>query len=424
MYSYIVRFLALVDDISFKVSSHKKETIEKFVEDILKIFAALDADQQLTINGFQRNSRETIEKISQFVDNYSSVAPELKSLPSFFKKMGENTPFFFMSSEKTQKVDTTRLLIYLETIDIDVSYDERLHQHEELFGELKSNYKINSYGDRRITIGERIKKKRVCRLCSKKEPMVTFKNVAHAISEALGNKNVILYDECDKCNSDFNKSTEQDIVTYLSLFRTFFNVKGKGGSKKIKGDNFKIQNDGNSVQMEIYQSTEASKRNENSYKLSIEPSSPITLQNIYKTFCKYFISVVPSDELSNFTETIKWIRGETDFDELPTIAELLSYHSFSTQPKLVTYLRKNEDNSLPYAVGEFHFTCRIFVFIIPLASKGSKTFHRKDDFDSFWSTFKHLNLVQGWSFKDYSDSQARKMTLNLNFEKAGSNPDK
>lgn len=71
-------------------------------------------------------------------------------------------------------------------------------------------------------------------------PEVTYSQKAHAISEALGNKTVILFDECDNCNEKFSKSLEPQIVEYLSLFRTMFGVKGKRGDTKYKGYNFSI----------------------------------------------------------------------------------------------------------------------------------------------------------------------------------------
>ena len=62
-----------------------------------------------------------------------------------------------------------------------------------------TNYNICEFGTKRIHIGEQNKEKRICRFCNNKSENVTFKNKAHAISEALGNKTIILNEECDNC---------------------------------------------------------------------------------------------------------------------------------------------------------------------------------------------------------------------------------
>jgi HNH endonuclease len=73
-----------------------------------------------------------------------------------------------------------------------------------LFKELLQQYNMLGFDKHtKEAVGEPDKSKRVCRFCGRKQPDVTFKNVAHAISESLGNKKIILYEECDECNARF-----------------------------------------------------------------------------------------------------------------------------------------------------------------------------------------------------------------------------
>ena len=83
-------------------------------------------------------------------------------------------------------------------------------------------------------------REQICRFCGKTKPYVSFRKNAHAISELLGNKNIILRDECDKCNQFFGDKYELDLSNFLDPMRTFIGLKGKDGIPKFKKGNFKI----------------------------------------------------------------------------------------------------------------------------------------------------------------------------------------
>ncbi len=131
--------------------------------------------------------------------------------------------------------------------------------------------------------------------------------------------------------------------------------------------------------------------------------------------CKYFLSVIDAEHLPYFKKTIEWINGNIQIGNLPKIGEMISYHSFAIQPRIVTYIRKDEDTGLPFAVGELYFTCKLFVFIIPLSSKDNKDFTNKLDFEKYWETFQHYKKSKGWTFMNYSNNKPREFAINLNF---------
>ncbi len=77
-----------------------------------------------------------------------------------------------------------------------------------LFGEIKKVYSISAFdASTKKTIGEQDKSKRVCRFCNNTRTNISFNNIAHAISESLGNKKIILNEECDECNSEFGSAS-------------------------------------------------------------------------------------------------------------------------------------------------------------------------------------------------------------------------
>ena len=151
--------------------------------------------------------------------------------------------------------------------------------------------------------------------------------------------------------------------------------------------------------------------------LLLKTGDNLSTQNIYKALCKFFLSVVESKYLPHFSKTIAWINGELEIEKLPKVAEMISYHSFNKQPKLVTYIRKDNDQNVPFAIGRFYFTCVVIVFIIPLTSEDTKDFVDQQDYESFWKSFLHLNRTKGWSFKDFSNAENRQFQIHLNIEK-------
>lgn len=415
MYQYKIEFLALTDTVAFEIKSQSKEIVEEFVEDMLLIFARVDENEKIVVESLQKNSSEIKEKIEIFTDKYKSKLPQLNGIPAYFRKLKENEQFFFLPNIKSDTIDNLKLYDYLRATEKGKSFEEIHKQTTDLFGELLKKYQIKVYGDKRISIGEPIKSKRLCRFCNNERPNISFNNKAHAISEGLGNKTLILFDECDVCNSDFSKNVEQDLIQYLALFRTIFDVKGKGGSKKFDGQNFNLKNE-NKVILTFNGDGERPESFSMPYKVKLQTRDPITLQNIYKSLCKYFLSVIDNEYLPAFKKTIDWINGKIQIENLPKIGEMISYHSFSMQPRIATYIRIIDDKSFPFAVGELYFTCILFVFIIPLSDRDDRNFTDKIDFENYWRTFQHYKKTKGWGFRDYSNNKPREFIINLNFE--------
>ncbi|MBA2584669.1 MAG: hypothetical protein H0V01_14950, partial [Bacteroidetes bacterium] len=284
MYKYKIKFIALSDTFAFEIKSEAKEIVEQFVEDILMIFTRVDANEKFVIESLQKNSQEVRQKMELFTDKYKKDLPQLNKISAYFRKLKANEPFFFLPGIQSENVDNLKLYDYLRATEEGKSFEEFNKQTTDLFGELMKKYQIRVYGDKRINIGEPVKSKRVCRFCNNEKPNISFDSKAHAISEGLGNKTIVLYDECDICNSDFSKAVEQDIIQYLSLFRTIYDVKGKGGSKIFDGQNFNLKKEEN-VLLTFNSDEERPEPFSMPYNITLQAKHPIVLQNIYKTLC-------------------------------------------------------------------------------------------------------------------------------------------
>ena len=411
-YSYKVRFIALDTEKLFNVSTPDKAAFEEFVNDLNSIFVTTSKDGEYIVKALQEYSAKNKKGINDFINKYKTEIPQLNAISAYFRKLKPNEKFFYIPNMDLGNTDVFKIHDTLRALSIGVEYEDLPNKITDILGEVLPKYHISTIGSQRVSIGG--KGERLCRFCNNQRKPTTFKNKAHAISEALGNKTVILLDECDECNKEFSETIEPDIIQYLSLFRTFFDVKGKGGSKKYKGKNFDISS-GEQVHIKLRGKADNTTRDEKGFKTKLEADQPIVFQNIYKSLCKYFLSVIDEKYLHHFEKTIDWINGEAQLDELPKIADVISYKAFSTQPKLSFFLRKDDDMSIPYAVGAFYFTAMVLVFIIPSSDRDDRCFTEQKDFDNFWKTFGFFDNIKGWTFTDYSNNTPKEFNINLNF---------
>lgn len=426
-------FLALSH--SIEIIFGVQTTFEKFSNDFMLLFVdEKDKDSsQISINALQENNPQFRNKIEEFITDYKDVNIKVFQLRGYFQKLLENEQFFVIPSVNITIEQSTHLFNYLTSLRDGKDFEAITQEHDTLFGELTKTYFMKGFDvNTKKTIGKQDKSKRVCRFCDNKRENVTFKNIAHAISESLGNKKIILNEECDECNSEFGSASgiEASLITFLKFYGNFFGVKGKNGVAKIKGKNFELSNDGEIV-LNYYASNddELNENDENpaEAKFRLETHDKIIMQDIYKTLCKYFLSVIDSSFLPQFKDTIEWINGKKTLSELPKVAILSSYNFFKIHPSLMTYIKKNNEEKLPYAIGEFHYTYLTIVFIIPLTKNDKVNFTKDDDYNIFWNHFKHYSGVPNWKYRDFSNSIRQNFIINLNLNQKkddeSTNPD-
>ena len=419
MKNFRITFLALSRTVEMKIESEKE--INSFVNDLLIILAKeIDYENlKINIDSLQQNTEEFRAKINSVIQKYKTFEPKIRQINTYFKDLKDNEYFFIFPNDTIHKQQRFHLFNYLSALQKGEDFEKMTKEMDDLFGVLMDSYEMFAFDANRknnIKIGESDKSKRVCRYCNKKSPEVSFKKVAHSISEALGNKKIITNDECDACNEKFGEGIENDLILYLNLYRVFFRIRGKNGISKLKGKNFEIKNE-ETIKIDILSDEEIAVSDCNDFQVRLKTTEKITTQNIYKTLSKYALGVIDRTQIVNFKDTIEWINGKRNIDNLPKVAILSSYDLFSTHPKLSGYLRKSEDNNLPYAVAEFRFTYLTFVYIIPNSNKDTTDFTQDDNFEYFWSFFKHYSSIQNWSFQKMNDNTVRPFVMNLNIGK-------
>ena len=417
MKEFKITFLALSRTTELDIKSDNE--IDQIGNDLLMIFAKeIDyINFKINIESLQQNTSDFKIKIDAVVQKYKSVDPKIQQINSYFKDLKDNEFFFVIPNASIPKEQSFQFYNYLSALEKNEDFEKVTKQIDDLFGVLMNSYEMFAFDENtRNKIGEPDKSKRICRFCNKSNGKVSFKNVAHSISEALGNKKIITNDECDSCNEKFGTGIENDLILYLNLYRNVFGIKGKNGVPKLKGKNFEIENTGTIEIKQILTDEEINDPNRDDFKIRLESTQNITAQNIYKTLSKYALAVIDRTHIVNFSDTIEWINGTKDIDNLPKVAMLTSYDLFSTHPKLMVYLRKTDDFKLPYAVAEFRFTFLTFVYIIPNSNKDTTDFTQDDNFNHFWDFFKHYSSVTNWKFQKMNDNTARQFAMNLNFE--------
>lgn len=268
------------------------------------------------LEAVQQNTERLNTGIDGIISKYAKNFPELHKVKSFLSLL-PNGHFFVIMNGRLE--DTNACLQYF-------SYLEKHHEEHGIriersidtldWGALPQMYNIAMYGHQRERIGTWRKDQRVCRFCSGKigetnrfNKEVTFNNNAHAFSEALGNKNVILYEECDACNERFGSDTgiEFSLIALLKMFRAVYSLRGKNGMKAVDGENFTLWADGESIDIKydgnILEELELEKLN-----LELVLKDKFIPQNIYRCLCKFVLSVVDSDDIEFFS---KLLNGST-----------------------------------------------------------------------------------------------------------------
>lgn len=395
--------------------------------EMVSIFWNVDVETRtIEISPMIAMSSEIRTEYEQFVEKYSEISPKINNLKNKLRKIQDGEFFFTLNKSEFSVEETLYIGNLLHTYNASADdkeraeiFQEQTNKQNEIMGDFFSKYTLLIFdSEKRISIGEQDRRKRICRFCQNgmhTEVKVTFDKKAHAFSEALGNKSVVLNEECDDCNEKFGRTIEEDFITYLDIYRVFYQVKGKNGIPKLK---YKDQGMVTSVDGEMIVQSQNIQHDEETgeIKVLLESHQTVKNVNIYKTLCKYVLSTIDEEELIHLQDTIKWMTSkESDFIQLPQVGLLMNHDMFVETPILAIYIRKDNNNMYPHIVGEFKFKSLIFVFIVPFSEKDTVDFTDKKDYEIFWRTFKHYSAVPTWSFQDFSAIDTNKFQFDINF---------
>ncbi|EHR1015746.1 hypothetical protein KS878_004482 [Vibrio parahaemolyticus] len=196
--------------------------------------------------------------------------------------------------------------------------------------DLLVNYNVTNGYNRYI--GE---KDKPCRFCGKGKPEVTFKDIAHAIPEFLGNKQLILHNECDSCNEHVSNNLEVHLDKFTRRHRQSALIKGKSkipayrSKNKLtrfvtkRGEPGHIISPKNDDHVFIDE-----KNNTIKFTFEIEPYIPIC---VYKCFVKIGLSVLENEQYSDFSNTSKWVMSKEH--DKPFLKPLTLIESYVPGPR-------------------------------------------------------------------------------------------
>lgn len=346
-------------------------------------------------------------------DEISKSDKKCLTMKAVFEDIPENSRFIV----KAGKIDDTMLLFSLKQ-EVDKlngipNAPSNLNNTVAQIASLYYTQSFNGNTKRRHYIGEANKSNRICRFCGNHAPTVSFNHISHAISESLGNKNIVCREECDKCNERFSRTIEPDIANMLSSLLTIYSIHGKNGIRTTSGKNFKLS---------LKESTQGGAKEETiKLQLKQEPpdkieeffkenllldASPLKYipQNVYKCLCKYVVSVINERYLPDFKETIDWINSTTKYCKLPLVA--IGNGPVKTDALcFIVSIRKTNDYNYPYCFALFAIANMAFAFIVPFTSKDKYQFTTSSKYVVFQEFIQSWYRGFMWSFNKLSSSK-------------------
>lgn len=226
-------------------------------------------------------------------------------------------------------------------------------------------------------------KNKICRFCGKGEDEVSFKKIAHALPEFIGNKVLASNYECDVCNQFFGNTIENDYANFFSLYHSIMQVDGKNGKPKC---GFKIPclvrtNKCAKYCLEIYfkeriyirKCREVDDQYIKFKKDSMTISKPVGKYcpiSVFKAIVKMAITVMPFEEMSIFSDTIKWILNPEHsnlYSEKKLLVRYKIIPGFNVikYPYYILYKRKNIVWNKPYMLFNLTYGCFSLFVEIP-----------------------------------------------------------
>lgn len=197
-----------------------------------------------------------------------------------------------------------------------------------------------------------------CRFCNRAEPEVSFRKIAHALPEFIGNKSLFAYDECDDCNQRFSHSVESHLANWLGPRRTSTQLRGKSGipSYKAKDGVSRVDIEDGAIQITALEDATFAEIDIESRTLTLNTVRPSYIPvAAFKCFVKRAVSIAPKDLLEEMDHLIRWITdSEHQPDTLPAKPLLLLEQTIPGQKpfgeliKVMLFRRKFNHMPVPY----------------------------------------------------------------------------
>ena len=429
--------------------SPKEKHVKAIFEDVVSLFYTLPDQEGLapelqvpTFNVRHQMTPDLRKNLIEMCEKMVKKSPQINQAISKFKSVKDGEYFFVYPKLPDDSPQyKMQLRMYLEGRNSGLSHEDankylkdRYQPIKSLFGTEFEYYDIQSFADssRKMNIGTKpTEGEGACRFCKLTvEDGAKFKKVAHTISEALGNKQIITKDECDVCNGHFGDEVEPHLIEYLNLHRVYFRIKGKNGIPKIMYKNGYIEvkkdaQDNNKPGDLVFASQDVTET-ANGMIIKFEPYIATNKQKVFKSLCKYVLSVLDVEDLKDFEKTIQWVRGEVQIGENDPRLSIARHfmHVYSQHPHFTVFKRKDDaDRSLPHVVAELKIGTMNMIFIVPFSAKDETHFDIKRDFEKLNGIFPRYEMVKSqFEFEDLSCSEDLIYPVVVNMSKQGGAP--
>lgn len=244
-----------------------------------------------------------------------------------------------------------------------------------------NHYKLHKQAD---DISEKFVKSpinKICRLCNKSYPLVSFDTIPHIVPELFGRNNLISNFECDECNKKFQKF-ESDAAIMVQHYLALLNIKTKNGvpvfqSFKTPSERSTIlRSQGNKRRFDFGMNLKDFEFNDEKGSMSINfRTRNFRPFSIYKVFLKMGICLLTDEELKSNKHYLDFLNSEKPIDdgrEFWTAFRYMLRTKYHTTPSVSLYKAKStlkENVELPEYILLIHFANIVFQFFLPISSK-------------------------------------------------------
>lgn len=337
----------------------------------------------------------------------------IRKLRGFISKLEDGDFFYFFNEDKTSVVERRTAIDCINAVKAGLLWAVTIHNkafHHYSMMNIHFTYLSYGFDGLEEKIGEEDKSKRVCRFCGRKMPEVTFDKVAHAIQEALGNKLLVCYEECDTCNH-YLALTEDNFRYIMDFRRAIYHIPRKGATKTptVVGKTFIIKA-GVKGDPQLYLMEEAlpdAETRKHPFMMHLELKSPINNERMYKALCKMVIDMLPSGELLHFENTIKWINSLGDWspDALPSaLLTVLPSIIYKDQPVIDIFINnRTPKQSAPYCTAVVWLYDIAYMFIVPLVDVDGGKYKYDENLTEHWNFMGNLIRIHQWQKQDTSN---------------------
>lgn len=315
-----------------------------------------------------------------------------------FNRQEQLATFFYLMSANTGK-DPGILRSSFE------QYEKDITKYYEIITCIGTNKRGCEY------IGHKEKADYRCRICGKNVTSgALFTKKAHAISQVIGNKSIVLLDECDNCNEKIVGKLENSLATYFYAPRLFFGLRGQHSKVAHQESGLEIFNStGNNIEIKASDTDKCriiSDGNKPKFELIIN-CGKYNRQDIYRILSKFAISVMPEEyfDYDRFLKLREWIQNKKSCKKLPLIAVCIEADKDPRYPHITVYKRKTgAPESIPLYICDFFAVAHRFLFELPFMECECKM-TSEEKWQRLLKDVPALGLDKDWTFESFDHDE-------------------